>query len=491
MYLIGAAVLGGLVGWYMRRFSCNQEIAEMQSIIDDKQNDIATHQDKIKQISSQLNESEIRNRNYKSELAQQTGELNLMTTRWQSTLSKSKQLPQYQSWLRKVQSMYQNACAERNKYSNLASHYSQLHEDANQKIKRLNTRVTAQEAYMLRLQDMISKVRRLNDRVTTSENDIHGLYGWITQVQNKWRNDRIDAANLRELHPKLEEQKNQAQWRLAELDKKYTEQFSMQDAEHQEKIAAMQKRVDELTPLEGNQPGQDTKFNRFMDKIRLAGTSKNTVLGRTYKQIEEIKLESSEKERVFVDTCEEKDAIIEDLRDQVRTADNRAQAACSTALQESKTRISELEKEVDALNGSASMLEEHKHTIEALKLKLEQIQAASKSKPAKTKPAAKPKVAAKTSSKPAAGLKAPAQGLDILAAQVRDDLKLIKGIGPVMEKKLNEFGVYSFEQLGRLTNSASEALSETLESFPGRIKRDKWVSQAKTQHKKKYGESLG
>jgi predicted flap endonuclease-1-like 5' DNA nuclease len=36
---------------------------------------------------------------------------------------------------------------------------------------------------------------------------------------------------------------------------------------------------------------------------------------------------------------------------------------------------------------------------------------------------------------------------------VPDDLKIIKGIGPVIERKLNDGGVYTFEQLGNLTPS--------------------------------------
>lgn len=34
---------------------------------------------------------------------------------------------------------------------------------------------------------------------------------------------------------------------------------------------------------------------------------------------------------------------------------------------------------------------------------------------------------------------------------VPDDLKVIKGIGPVIERRLNEAGVYTFEELGKLT----------------------------------------
>ena len=35
----------------------------------------------------------------------------------------------------------------------------------------------------------------------------------------------------------------------------------------------------------------------------------------------------------------------------------------------------------------------------------------------------------------------------------KDDLKLIKGIGPQMEKKLNDAGVKTFEQMSRLTTT--------------------------------------
>jgi predicted flap endonuclease-1-like 5' DNA nuclease len=38
-----------------------------------------------------------------------------------------------------------------------------------------------------------------------------------------------------------------------------------------------------------------------------------------------------------------------------------------------------------------------------------------------------------------------------VARVIPDDLKIIKGIGKVIERKLNDAGVYTFEQLGDLT----------------------------------------
>ncbi|HSL30080.1 MAG TPA: hypothetical protein VK900_12840 [Anaerolineales bacterium] len=39
------------------------------------------------------------------------------------------------------------------------------------------------------------------------------------------------------------------------------------------------------------------------------------------------------------------------------------------------------------------------------------------------------------------------------ARAVPDDLRVIKGIGPVIERKLNDAGIHTFEQLGSLTAS--------------------------------------
>jgi predicted flap endonuclease-1-like 5' DNA nuclease len=40
----------------------------------------------------------------------------------------------------------------------------------------------------------------------------------------------------------------------------------------------------------------------------------------------------------------------------------------------------------------------------------------------------------------------------------RDNLKVIKGIGPVIESKLNEAGIFTFEQLGNLTTADLESI---------------------------------
>ncbi len=67
-----------------------------------------------------------------------------------------------------------------------------------------------------------------------------------------------------------------------------------------------------------------------------------------------------------------------------------------------------------------------------------------------------------------------------------DDLKLLSGVGPVLEEKLNSAGVYRFEQIANWTEGNVQAFDELL-SLKGRIGKDDWISQAKTFHEEKHG----
>ena len=68
--------------------------------------------------------------------------------------------------------------------------------------------------------------------------------------------------------------------------------------------------------------------------------------------------------------------------------------------------------------------------------------------------------------------------IPMATAADRDDLKQINGIGPFIEEKLNDLGIYTFEQVGSLDEGMVEDLTTAIEFFPGRIERDDWVGQA-------------
>jgi NADH-quinone oxidoreductase subunit E len=60
-----------------------------------------------------------------------------------------------------------------------------------------------------------------------------------------------------------------------------------------------------------------------------------------------------------------------------------------------------------------------------------------------------------------------------------DDLKLIWGVGPKLEKMLNAMGVWHFDQIASWGKAELSWVDERLEGFKGRAARDEWVKQSK------------
>ena len=71
-----------------------------------------------------------------------------------------------------------------------------------------------------------------------------------------------------------------------------------------------------------------------------------------------------------------------------------------------------------------------------------------------------------------------------------DDLKLIVGVGPVLERMLHQLGVTTYRQIARWSERDIDEFDARLPEFPGRIRRDGWVTQARELHLSKFGETL-
>lgn len=75
--------------------------------------------------------------------------------------------------------------------------------------------------------------------------------------------------------------------------------------------------------------------------------------------------------------------------------------------------------------------------------------------------------------------------IGVASEEDKDDLKLVKGIGSFIEKKLNSIGIYTFKQISAFTEEDEDKVNEVIEFFPGRIRRDKWSAQSADLHKEK------
>lgn len=108
---------------------------------------------------------------------------------------------------------------------------------------------------------------------------------------------------------------------------------------------------------------------------------------------------------------------------------------------------------------------------------------------APAKKAAAPKAAAKApaktttakkavAKKPAAKKAAPKKAAVKAAPAKPDDLKLIKGVGKLIETKLAKEGITQYSQIAAWKKADITDFDEKL-SFKGRIERDDWIAQAK------------
>ena len=70
-----------------------------------------------------------------------------------------------------------------------------------------------------------------------------------------------------------------------------------------------------------------------------------------------------------------------------------------------------------------------------------------------------------------------------------DDLKLISGIGPALEKKLRKQGISSYRQLAMLSDKDIVRIEAAIKAA-GRVGREDWIGQAKSLHFQKYQQPL-
>ncbi len=68
---------------------------------------------------------------------------------------------------------------------------------------------------------------------------------------------------------------------------------------------------------------------------------------------------------------------------------------------------------------------------------------------------------------------------ELPAVGLRDDLKLIKGIGPAIEKTLNELGFFRLHQVAEMTDYDVDRIARRLRGFRARIYREDWIGQAR------------
>ncbi len=143
------------------------------------------------------------------------------------------------------------------------------------------------------------------------------------------------------------------------------------------------------------------------------------------------------------------------------------------------SKLDELEEQVAELQANADGVDDKvKARVERLSEEIAAVGGKKKKvkKAKKVKAAPKAKAAPKTTAK--AEPKTDENGRLAKPIGQADDLKLIKGVGAVLERRLNDAGIFHFWQIAALRKAQMDALEAVLR-FPGRMTRDNWKAQAR------------
>lgn len=235
------------------------------------------------------------------------------------------------------------------------------------------------------------------------------------------------------------------------------------------------KRGEEIENGMKSRLASNTAFTKLTEQIATAGKQINKLRTRVTDRAEDVtetvtKFQQEQRERL--------EARMERMRDALGL--DRLTGGAKKADKVHAT-LDELEEQVAKLRATSE------HADDAVKSRVARLSAEIAAVGGKTVKAVKADVAAVVEKTEKA--KAPKKVKTTLVADENgrlaapigkaDDLKLIKGIGAVLEQKLNAAGLFHFWQIAGLTKPQIEVLEADM-SFPGRIGRDAWISQAKS-----------
>ncbi len=183
-----------------------------------------------------------------------------------------------------------------------------------------------------------------------------------------------------------------------------------------------------------------------------ADASQSTTAAATTASDTAVALDNAADEAASADTAEAEDA----------PKSTSAAASAQTTTESKATESNEAESKASA----------KKNPAKKAPAKQSKSDGTAKTKTAKPKAPAPTSVAQSDAAAPA--------GLDAARDGGPDNLKQIKGVGPVLEKMLHSLGYFHFDQIAAWGPEEAAWIDENVKGARGRVTRDNWVDQAKT-----------
>ena len=269
-----------------------------------------------------------------------------------------------------------------------------------------------------------------------------------------------EADRLRERVEELEPAQGRVHWLEVQL--------SDRDAEHRSalhqldsQLADRERRIAELELLQPQLKEQEASLTQWEMKYAHTLTQHEAQIARLEKQLagqDQLRAQLLLNEQLL----HERDERIDGLQRQIQ----------------------ELEAQQQGLVGQVKMVGVKEEEITRLRKRLVEVRAALR---IKTNGGA---VAPRQTRQNGSQLSLQMEQAKAAKDRQKDDLSKIHGIGPVFARTLNKMGLHTFVQIARWKPEDIAKVAKKLYTAPERIKRDKWIDEAKKEHYRKYGERL-
>jgi predicted flap endonuclease-1-like 5' DNA nuclease len=268
-------------------------------------------------------------------------------------------------------------------------------------------------------------------------------------------------------------------------------------------VPVLRARVEELEPAQGrvhwlevHLSDRDTEHRAALHQLdnQLAERDRRIIeLERLEPLLKEQETALAQWETQYARTLTQHEAEIANFQKQLAAQDKlNAQLQLNVqTLHERDKRIDGLQRQVEELEAykldlvrQAHMVGEKEEEISRLRKRLVEVRAALRIKTDGAVPV--PRRTRQNGSQ----LSLQMNQANAAKGQQKDDLSKIHGIGPAFAKTLNRMGLNTYVQIARWKPEDINKVAKKLYTAPERIKRDKWIEEAKKEHYRKYGERL-
>ncbi|MFT5690063.1 MAG: putative flap endonuclease-1-like 5' DNA nuclease, partial [Planctomycetota bacterium] len=369
-----------------------------------------------------------------------------------------------------------------------------------EQVARLEVEVSRRDR---KLKELEAKVQKLEPALATAEQQIFVAGARIQEKENSFSQaDKVreaDRAHWTKLDEKRDRELEAARIRLGELEtlpedllQANTREKGLEGklAKAQEQAAELLKRIElgeqqrealvveakeqtqELAKLASIKKSKDAELERLGSKLT-DQAERRKAMDLAKREAEKTAREEARRAASLEKRAERLEARVAAAAEQIAAAKEKAASAkeqATLAAKEKAAAAKELAAAAKAANAAVAVKEKA-----AAKEKVKTIPTRKPPAPPDRSPARAKKTAAKKSTGKAKANPA------VKARVTKDDLQLLGGVGPAMEKKLNAKGIRNFAQLNKLGKRGLGDLAESLGLARDVPTKHKWLSATRVK----------